>query len=180
MRGRFLFFTHVRQAPRRKRFLFIGGFVPRSQLRACARRLPIACVNFSALAVGRPISPWAIGFCLWKDVSKGYPPLPIEARRVARCFKRLHGNLFQHPFSLERTREDVAPTPTEPKLHCRHKRTMRGPCVRAVLAKEGGDLRGKPWVSPSSGALWASFSRQGEKDASRFLLFLFVKNHDLS
>ena len=80
MRGRFLFFAHDRKPPRRKRFLFIGGFLPRSQLLAIARRLPIACVNFSALAVGRPISPWAIGFCLWKDVSKGYP-LPCPTKR---------------------------------------------------------------------------------------------------
>ena len=28
-------------------------------------------------------------------------------------------------------------------------------------------MRRKPWVSSSSGALWASFSRQGEKDAFR-------------
>ena len=36
----------------------------------------------------------------------------LFARKSARGFKRLNGDLLQHPFFRERTKEGVAPTPT--------------------------------------------------------------------
>ena len=39
----------------------------------------------------------------------------------------------------------------------------RNQAQSAAHTKERGDLRGKPWVFPSSGALFVLFSRQGEK-----------------